>query len=32
MELPVPRMVIDEFYIGEPPKLEVFLISKLGKY
>ena len=24
LELPVPRMVIDEFYIGEPPKLEVY--------
>ena len=23
MELPVPRLLIDQFYVGEPPKVEV---------
>jgi histone-lysine N-methyltransferase SETD1 len=44
LELPVPRMVIDEWYVGEPPKLEVtmdnlndninleFLSNKLHKF
>ena len=44
LELPVPRMVIDEHYVGDPPKVEVtmdnlndninqdFLSNRIGKY
>ena len=44
LELPVPRLEIDEWYVGEPPKLEVtmdnlndnidlqFLSNKLQKF
>ena len=44
LELPVPRMIIDDAYVGEPPKVEVtmdnlndnidrqFLMEKLKKF
>ena len=44
LELPIPRMVIDDHYIGDPPKVEVtmdnlndninkdFLSNRIGKY
>ena len=44
LDLPVPRMIIDEHYVGDPPKVEVtmdnlndnidkqFLSNRIGKY